>query len=202
MGRHSAPSTKASGSLFSALTAKKKAGRHAPTRSENTAGGVLAAVDTCPVPSAFIVPTAATAAVVASSLAMVPEDTAPNDQVVAEAPAVSAAEPTQATDESLAKAKKQAKEKPSEVTIETKVETPSPAPSSTGGEKSFGFGGTVRRERRAVDVRQVGRPVRKLPDVLLRRRRRLRRQADSQRRELRYEQAAPPLTSPCPSVRR
>ncbi|WP_426936277.1 septal ring lytic transglycosylase RlpA family protein [Brevibacterium sp. LE-L] len=136
MGRHSAPSTKASGSLFSALTAKKKAGRHAPTRSENTAGGVLAAVRTRPVLSAFIVPTAATAAVVASSLAMVPEDTAPNDQVVAEAPAVSAAEPTQATDESLAKAKKQAKEKPSEVTIETKVETPSPAPSSTGGEKS------------------------------------------------------------------
>lgn len=136
VGRHSAPSTKASGSLFSALTAKKKAGRHAPTRSENTAGGVLAAVRTRPVLSAFIVPTAATAAVVASSLAMVPEDTAPNDQVVAEAPAVSAAEPTQATDESLAKAKKQAKEKPSEVTIETKVETPSPAPSSTGGEKS------------------------------------------------------------------
>lgn len=142
VGRHSAPSTKASGSLFSALTAKKKAGRHAPTRSENTAGGVLAAVRTRPVLSAFIVPTAATAAVVASSLAMVPEDTAPNDQVVAEAPAVSAAEPTQATDESLAKAKKQAKEKPSEVTIETKVETPSPAPSSTGGEKSGGQSGS------------------------------------------------------------
>ena len=127
MGRHSAPSTKASGSLFSALTAKKRSGRHSPDRA-NTAGGVLAAVRTRPVLSAFIVPTAATAAVVASSLAMAPQDAAPGGQVVAEAPAVATAEPTQATDEFLAKAKKQAKEDPEEITIETKVETPSPEP--------------------------------------------------------------------------
>ncbi|HJA60209.1 MAG TPA: septal ring lytic transglycosylase RlpA family lipoprotein, partial [Candidatus Brevibacterium intestinavium] len=127
MGRHSAPSTKASGSLFSALTAKKRSGRHSPDRA-NTAGGVLAAVRTRPVLSAFVVPTAATAAVVASSLAMAPQDAAPGGQVVAEAPAVAPAEPTQATDEFLAKAKKQAKEDPDEITIETKVETPSPEP--------------------------------------------------------------------------
>src|SRR5699024_5341397 len=127
VGRHSAPSTKANGSLFSALTAKKRSGRHSPDRA-NTAGGVLAAVRTRPVLSAFIVPTAATAAVVASSLAMAPQDAAPGGQVVAEAPAVATAEPTQATDEFLAKAKKQAKEDPEEITIETKVETPSPEP--------------------------------------------------------------------------
>ena len=131
MGRHSAPSTKASGSLFSALTAKKRSGRHSPDRA-NTAGGVLAAVRTRPVLSAFVVPTAATAAVVASSLAMAPQDAAPGGQVVAEAPAeapaVAPAEPTQAADEFLAKAKKQAKEDPEEITIETKVETPSPEP--------------------------------------------------------------------------
>nr|WP_216629804.1 septal ring lytic transglycosylase RlpA family protein [Brevibacterium renqingii] len=128
VGRHSAPSTKRSGSIFSALTAKKRSGRHSPDRSANTAGGVLAAVRTRPVLSAFIVPTAATAAVVASSLAMAPEDAAPGGEVIAEAPAVATAEPTKATDEFLAKAKKQAKQKPGEITIETKVETPDPEP--------------------------------------------------------------------------
>lgn len=139
VGRHSAPSTKKTGSIFSALTAKKKTGRHAPTDRPNTAGGVLAAVRTRPVLSAFIVPTAATAAVVASSLAMVPNDSSTGGQVVAEAPAeapaVAVSEPTKAADEFLAKAKKQAKEKPAEVTIDTHIETPSPEPSKTADKK-------------------------------------------------------------------
>lgn len=139
VGRHSAPSTKKTGSIFSALTAKKKTGRHAPTDRPNTAGGVLAAVRTRPVLSAFIVPTAATAAVVASSLAMVPNDSSSGGQVVAEAPAeapaVAVSEPTKAADEFLAKAKKQAKEKPAEVTIDTHIETPSPEPSKTADKK-------------------------------------------------------------------
>ncbi|WP_169252259.1 septal ring lytic transglycosylase RlpA family protein [Brevibacterium sp. 'Marine'] len=155
VGRHSAPSTKKTGSIFSALTAKKKTGRHAPTDRPNTAGGVLAAVRTRPVLSAFIVPTAATAAVVASSLAMVPNDSSTGGQVVAEAPAeapaVAVSEPTQVADEFLAKAKKQAKEKPAEVTIDTHIETPSPEPSktadtkdeaSTGGGESSGNKGS------------------------------------------------------------
>jgi rare lipoprotein A len=140
VGRHSAPSTKRSVSIFSALTAKKKSGRHSEQRTENTAGGVLAAVRTRPVLSAFIVPTAATAAVVASSLAMVPDDSDAKDEVVAEAPAVSAVEPTKATDQFLDKAKKQAKEKPEQVEIETKTETPQPeskeTAASTSGESS------------------------------------------------------------------
>ncbi|WP_217278226.1 septal ring lytic transglycosylase RlpA family protein [Brevibacterium permense] len=139
VGRHSAPSTKKTGSIFSALTAKKKTGRHAPTDRPNTAGGVLAAVRTRPVLSAFIVPTAATAAVVASSLAMVPNDASTGSQVVAEAPAeapaVAVSEPTKAADEFLAKAKKQAKEKPAEVTIDTHIETPRPEPSKTADKK-------------------------------------------------------------------
>lgn len=145
MGRHSAPSTKKTGSIFSALTAKKKTGRHAPTDRLNTAGGVLAAVRTRPVLSAFIVPTAATAAVVASSLAMVPDGSSSGGQVVAEAPAeapaVAVSEPTKAADEFLAKAKKQAKEKPAEVTIDTHIETPSPEPSKTAGKKDEGSTG-------------------------------------------------------------
>ncbi|WP_166971737.1 septal ring lytic transglycosylase RlpA family protein [Brevibacterium atlanticum] len=143
MGRHSAPSTKRSGSIFSALTAKKKSGRHSPQTGQNTAGGVLAAVRTRPVLSAFIVPTAATAAVVASSLAMVPNDSASSGEVVAEAPAVSAVEPTTATDDALAKAKKQAKEKPEGISIEAKTETPSPEPTSekTPEESSGGESG-------------------------------------------------------------
>lgn len=139
VGRHSAPSTKKTGSIFSALTAKKKTGRHGPIDRQNTAGGVLAAVRTRPVLSAFIVPTAATAAVVASSLAMVPNDSSSGGQVVAEAPAeapaVAVSEPTKAADEFLAKAKKQAKEKPAEVTIDTHIETPSPEPSKTADKK-------------------------------------------------------------------
>ena len=138
MGRHSAPNTKKTGSIFSALTAKKKAGRHAPADQQNTAGGVLAAVRTRPALSAFIVPTAATAAVVASSLAMVPNDSSTSGQVVAEAPAVAVSEPTQAPDEFLEKAKKQAKEKPAEVTIDTHIETPSPKPSKTAETKDEG----------------------------------------------------------------
>ncbi|MGO1289816.1 septal ring lytic transglycosylase RlpA family protein [Brevibacterium sp. VCM10] len=141
MGRHSAPNTKKTGSIFSALSAKKKTGRHAPADRQNTAGGVLAAVRTRPVLSAFIVPTAATAAVVASSLAMVPNDSSTSGQVVAEAPAVAVSEPTQATDEFLAKAKKQAKEKPAEVTIDTHIETPSPKPSKTAETKDEGSPG-------------------------------------------------------------
>nr|WP_276584464.1 septal ring lytic transglycosylase RlpA family protein [Brevibacterium permense] len=121
------------------MTAKKKTGRHGPTDRQNTAGGVLAAVRTRPVLSAFIVPTAATAAVVASSLAMVPNDSSTGGQVVAEAPAespaVAVSEPTKAADEFLAKAKKQAKEKPAEVTIDTHIETPSPEPSKTADKK-------------------------------------------------------------------
>lgn len=128
MGKHSAPSTKTSGSLFSAITAKRKSGRHSGQANENTAGGVLAAVRTRPVLSAFIVPTAATAAVVASSLAMVPNATDTGGEVVAEAPVMAPVEATQTPDESLAKAKKQAKEKPGKISLESKTQTPSPAP--------------------------------------------------------------------------
>ncbi|WP_152346451.1 septal ring lytic transglycosylase RlpA family protein [Brevibacterium sp. CFH 10365] len=141
VGRHSAPSTKKTDSIFSALTAKKKAGRHAPVGRQNTAGGVLAAVRTRPVLSAFVVPTAATAAVVASSLAMAPNDSSTGGQVVAEAPAVAVSEPTKATDEFLAKAKKQAEEKPADVTIDTHIETPSPKPSKTADKKTEGSTG-------------------------------------------------------------
>src|SRR5699024_12316838 len=95
------------GALFSALTAKKRAGRHSPDRA-NSAGGVLAAVRTRPVLSALVVPAAATAAVVASSLAMAPQAAAPGGQVVAEAPAeapaVAPAEPPQPADDVLANA--------------------------------------------------------------------------------------------------
>ena len=105
-------------------------------RGENTAGGVLAAVRTRPVLSAFIVPTAATAAVVASSLAMAPADEASSGQVVSEAPAVAVSQPSPATDEFLAKAKKQAKEKAPEATIDTKIETPSPEPKQSQEKQS------------------------------------------------------------------
>lgn len=129
MGKHSSPRSKTTGSLFSALKSAKKSGRHSPQRGVNTAGGVLAAVRTRPVLSAFVVPTVATAAVVASSLAMVPDSTSGGQQVVAETPAVSASEVTQSPDEFLAKAKKQAKEKPGKISLESKTETPSPSPS-------------------------------------------------------------------------
>lgn len=89
-----------------------------------------------PVLSAFIVPTVATAAVVASSLAMVPDSTSGGQQVVAESPVVSEAEVTQSSDEFLAKAKKQAKEKPGEMSIETKTETPSPKPAESENKDS------------------------------------------------------------------
>ncbi|MCF2588138.1 septal ring lytic transglycosylase RlpA family protein [Brevibacterium sp. UCMA 11752] len=135
MGKHSSPRSTTTGSLFSALKApKKKSGRHSPQQADsagNTAGGVLASVRSRPVLSAFIVPTVATAAVVASSLAMVPDSTSGGQQVVAEAPVVAAAEATQSPDESLAKAKKQAKEKPGTITLESKIETPSPTPTES-----------------------------------------------------------------------
>ena len=130
MGKHSSPRSNATGSLFSAFKSSKKSGRHSPQRSGNTAGGVLAKVRTRPVLSAFVVPTVATAAVVASSLAMVPDSTSGDQQVVAESPVVAASEVTQSPDEFLAKAKKQAKEKPGEISLESKIETPSPSPSS------------------------------------------------------------------------
>lgn len=135
MGKHSSPRSKTTGSLFSALKSTKKSGRHSPQRGVNTAGGVLAAVRTRPVLSAFVVPTVATAAVVASSLAMVPDSTSGGQQVVAETPVVAASEVTQSPDEFLAKAKKQAKEKPGKISLESKTETPSPSPSdSSSGE--------------------------------------------------------------------
>lgn len=89
-----------------------------------------------PVLSAFIVPTAATAAVVASSLAMVPDSTGGDQQVVAETPVVAESEVTQSPDEFLAKAKKQAKEKPNKISLETKIETPSPTPAESTSEES------------------------------------------------------------------
>ncbi|MDN5909103.1 MAG: septal ring lytic transglycosylase RlpA family protein [Brevibacterium sp.] len=89
-----------------------------------------------PVLSAFIVPTAATAAVVASSLAMVPDSTNGGQQVVAETPVVAESEVTQSPDEFLAKAKKQAKEKPGKISLETKIETPSPAPTESTSAES------------------------------------------------------------------
>lgn len=135
MGKHSSPRSATTGSLFSALKApKKKSARHSPQRDQsvtNTAGGVLASARSRPVLSAFIVPTVATAAVVASSLAMVPDSTSGDQQVVAETPVVAAAEVTQSPDEFLAKAKKQAKEKPDKISLESKTETPSPTPSES-----------------------------------------------------------------------
>ncbi|WP_260848015.1 septal ring lytic transglycosylase RlpA family protein [Brevibacterium aurantiacum] len=89
-----------------------------------------------PVLSAFIVPTVATAAVIASSLAMVPDSTSGGQQVVAEAPVVAAAEATQTPDESLAKAKKQAEEKPGKISLESKIETPSPTPTESATKDS------------------------------------------------------------------
>ena len=140
MGKHSSPRSATTGSLFSALKpAKKKPGRHSPQRAHaaaNTAGGVLASVRSRPVLSAFIVPTAATFAVVASSMAMVPDNTGGDQQVVAETPIVADAEVTQAPDDFLAKAKKQAKEKPAEISLESKTETPSPTPSETASKDS------------------------------------------------------------------
>lgn len=150
MGKHSSPRSTTTGSLFSALKApKKKSGRHSPQRVQaaaNTAGGVLSAVRSRPVLSAFIVPTVATAAVVASSLAMIPDSTDGDQQVVAESPVVAEAEVTQSPDEFLEKAKKQAKEKPGNISLESKTETPSPAPSETASEeaksKPAGTGGS------------------------------------------------------------
>lgn len=139
VGKHSSPRSKSTGSLFSAFKAPKKSGRHSPQgtqASANTAGGVLASVRARPVLSAFIVPTAATAAVVASSLAMVPGSAGGDQQVVAESPVVAAAEATQSPDEFLAKAKKQAKEKPAEISLKSKVETPSPTPSETASDEA------------------------------------------------------------------
>ncbi|MGO2035560.1 MAG: septal ring lytic transglycosylase RlpA family protein [Brevibacterium sp.] len=139
VGKHSSPSSKATGTIFTALRApKKRSGRHSPQGPAHTAGGVLAAVRTRPVLSAFIVPTVATAAIVGSSLAMVPENTDRGQQVVAESPVVAESQPSQTPDEVLAKAKKQAKEKPGKITIETKTETPSPSPKSTGDSASSG----------------------------------------------------------------
>lgn len=139
MGKHSSPSSKSTGSLLSALRApRRRSGRHSPLRSANTAGGVLAAVRTRPVLSAFIVPMVATAAIVGSSLAMVPENSERGQQVVAESPVIAETQPSQAPDEFLAKAKKQAKEKPGKITLETKTETPSPSPKSTSDSASAG----------------------------------------------------------------
>lgn len=140
MGKHSSPRSTTMGSLVSAFKApKKKSGRQSPQRAPgraNTAGGVLASVRSRPVLSAFIVPAGATAAVVASSLAMVPDSTNSSQQVVAEPPVVAAAEPTHSPDEFLAKAKKQAKEKPAEISLETKIETPRPTPTVSGSEET------------------------------------------------------------------
>lgn len=140
MGKHSSPRSTTTGSLFSALKApKKKSGRHSPQRTHaaaNTAGGVLTSVRSRPVLSAFIVPTVATAAVVASSLAMVPDSTDGGQQVVAETPVVAEAEVTQSPDEFLAKAKKQAQEKPGKISLESKTETPSPTPSESASKES------------------------------------------------------------------
>lgn len=140
VGKHSSPRSTTTGSLFSAFKApKKKSGRHSPQRARaaaNTAGGVLTSVRSRPVLSAFIVPTVATAAVVASSLAMVPDSTDGGQQVVAKTPVVAKAEVTQSPDEFLAKAKKQAKEKPGKISLESKTETPSPTPSESASEES------------------------------------------------------------------
>lgn len=140
MGKHSSPRSTTTGSLFSAFKSpKRKSGRHSPQPAQgvaNTAGGVLTSVRSRPVLSAFIVPTVATAAVVASSLAMVPDSTDGGQQVVAESPVVAAAEVTQSPDESLVKAKKQAKEKPGKISLESKIETPSPSPSESASKDS------------------------------------------------------------------
>ncbi|GAA0034668.1 septal ring lytic transglycosylase RlpA family protein [Brevibacterium metallidurans] len=134
MGKHSSTSTK--GSILSALKpGKKRSGRHTPEPA--SAGGVLAAVRSRPVLSAFVVPAAATAAVVGSSFAMVPGATDNNSRVVAESPVVvevPAASP--AADENLKKAEDQAKEKPGKVSLETKTQAPEPKPSTSKSSSS------------------------------------------------------------------
>lgn len=96
-------------------------GKHS---SANTATGVLATVRQRPVLAAFIVPAAATLAIVGSSLAIEPgAATQPAAQVVAESPVVidesASAKPT---DAALEKAKAQAKEKAPKATMSVKTE--------------------------------------------------------------------------------
>lgn len=139
MGRHSSPTSK--GSLLSALKPRKRrTGRHTPEPA--SAGGVLAAVRSRPVLSAFVVPAAATAAVVGSTFAMVPGAEQDTSRVVAQSPVVvevPAAAPT--TDEALKKAEEQAKEKPGKVSLEVKTQAPKTAPAkaeSSSAKKSGG----------------------------------------------------------------
>ena len=147
MGKHSSPTTK--GSFLSALAPRKRrSGRHTP----ESAGGVLAAVRSRPVLSAFVVPAAATAAVVGSTFAMVPGAAQDSSRVVAQSPVVVEAPAAPAADEALQKAEEQAKEKPGKVSLEVKTQAPKTAPakaessSSTsskaksGGEASGGSG--------------------------------------------------------------
>lgn len=129
MGKHSSTQTK--GSILSALTAlkpgKKRTGRHSSQPA--TAGGVLASVRSRPVLSAFVVPAAATAAVVGSSFAMVPDAAGGTNQVVAQSPVVvEAPAASPAADEALQKAEEQAKEKPAEISLEAKTQAPEPSP--------------------------------------------------------------------------
>ena len=134
MGKHSSTSTK--GSLLAALKpAKKRTGRHAP--EANSATGVLSAVRSRPVLSAFIVPAAATAAVVGSTFAMAPNAAGPAEQVVAQSPVVvevPAASP--AADENLKKAEEQAKAEPEKLSLEAKTKAPEPKPSASSEKSS------------------------------------------------------------------
>jgi rare lipoprotein A len=100
---------------------------------------VLAAVRTRPVLSAFIVPTAATAAVVASSLAMAPADESPSGQVVADAPAVAPPQQPSArprTNSSPRRRSRPRRRHQRNSTIDTKIETPSPEPKQSDEKKS------------------------------------------------------------------
>ncbi|RBP64715.1 rare lipoprotein A [Brevibacterium sanguinis] len=144
MGKHSASSPNTLRSLVAALRPRARSGRH--SADQRSASGVLASVRSRPVLSAFVVPTAATAAVVASSLAIMPEQTDRGAQVVTAAPVVVENEAAEVTDETLEKAKEQAKAKPAEVSIEVRTEAPKPRTTSTakasGDAKSGGSGGS------------------------------------------------------------
>ncbi|WP_309130271.1 septal ring lytic transglycosylase RlpA family protein [Brevibacterium sp.] len=113
---------------------RTKSGRH--SAAQPSASGVLASARSRPVLSAFVVPTVATAAVVASSLAIMPGSGGDGAQVVSASPVVLEPEVTQSPDTSMEKAKEQAKAKPAEVSIEVKTQAPKPKSSTAKADVS------------------------------------------------------------------
>ncbi len=131
MGKHSASRPNALKSIAAAMKPRPKSGRH--SAAQPSASGVLASARSRPVLSAFVVPTVATAAVVASSLAIMPASGSDGAQVVSASPVVLETEATQAPDKALEKAKEQAKAKPAKVSLEVKTPAPKPSTSKAAG---------------------------------------------------------------------